>query len=545
MEEFNWLIYINKYNDLKNNGLNTKEKAINHFNNYGKKEGRDCLLSNFEMDYYIANNKDVKIKYKNNRDDIFNHWINFGIFENRISSSNYFDWNYYKNKNFDIEYQYITNEEKAINHYFLYGINEKIKLNNNFVICKYITFSSIKEYIEIYAKHSRIFFEKHNHIDVDLFFYKFVNNIDINSKHDLLAHFHVNGYKGLIYHPKQLYNIFPKLNFYLINQKIYVEFKNNLVLANKFVKKKIYEKNFNYFENILIKQKYNTIMTEIEYSNSDEYNNFDENNNLNEIIYKKNSDNSLLILIFIGNEPIGQDLINKVILYKEIEKFDVAICFSSTDLFKKMKDKIIFNFKYVAIYISNEFGNDIMPTILMYDNLSQYINYEHIIKLQTKSDINKYNELTNYLLSKTINNLLLEKRIDCNCIANHKYYFHVSRDGLNTIYYRRYNDYVDRNCHFVEGTIFYISSIHFYYVLNFIKKNNFHEYILNNLYDNNCTFQDNSPIHFLERLFGIIIDKKELVEEIIEENDYVEENDYIEENNYIEENDYVKENNKS
>jgi hypothetical protein len=37
-----------------------------------------------------------------------------------------------------------------------------------------------------------------------------------------------------------------------------------------------------------------------------------------------------------------------------------------------------------------------------------------------------------------------------------------------------------------------------------MKNNNFREYILNNLYDNNCTFHDHSPIHFLERLFGII-----------------------------------------
>jgi len=37
---FDWKTYINNYEDLKKAGINTKEKALQHWNNHGKKEGR-------------------------------------------------------------------------------------------------------------------------------------------------------------------------------------------------------------------------------------------------------------------------------------------------------------------------------------------------------------------------------------------------------------------------------------------------------------------------------------------------------------------------
>ena len=63
---------------------------------------------------------------------------------------------------------------------------------------------------------------------------------------------------------------------------------------------------------------------------------------------------------------------------------------------------------------------------------------------------------------------------------------------------------VDIKKTFVGGTIFYSKDIVFKNVINFIKKNNYKSYLLNNLYENNSINLDFSPIHFLERLFGII-----------------------------------------
>jgi hypothetical protein len=46
-------------------------------------------------------------------------------------------------------------------------------------------------------------------------------------------------------------------------------------------------------------------------------------------------------------------------------------------------------------------------------------------------------------------------------------------------------------------------------VCEFVKNNNFKCYLFNNLYENNSINKNYSPIHFLERLFGIIIIDKE------------------------------------
>jgi hypothetical protein len=220
MDDFNWLIYINKYDDLKNNGINIKEKALNHYINYGINEGRNCTLNCFESKIYLEFNEDLKIKYEKdkNYEDLFFHWINFGMYESRISIDNYFDWEFYIEKNEQLKNENIDTEEKALNHYFYIGKNDDRFFKNEYQIYKYKSFSFIKDYIDIYAKQSRIFNDKKNYIDIDLFFYKFVNDIELYSKDDLLNHFHNNGYKGLIYHPRQLLNIFSNIvlckNFY-------------------------------------------------------------------------------------------------------------------------------------------------------------------------------------------------------------------------------------------------------------------------------------------------------------------------------------------
>jgi hypothetical protein len=78
-------------------------------------------------------------------------------------------------------------------------------------------------------------------------------------------------------------------------------------------------------------------------------------------------------------------------------------------------------------------------------------------------------------------------------------------DIFNKILIERYKDEIDKKKQlFVAGTIFLSESIVFDNVINFIKKNNYHSFLLNNMYENNSVNMDNSPIHFLERLFGVI-----------------------------------------
>jgi hypothetical protein len=68
----------------------------------------------------------------------------------------------------------------------------------------------------------------------------------------------------------------------------------------------------------------------------------------------------------------------------------------------------------------------------------------------------------------------------------------------------KHSDEINMDFKFVGGTIFYAENIVFEKVIEFLKNNNYRSYFLNNLYENNSINKEFSPIHFLERLFGII-----------------------------------------
>ena len=174
--------------------------------------------------------------------------------------------------------------------------------------------------------------------------------------------------------------------------------------------------------------------------------------------------------------------------------------FSSEMIKKKIKD----NFEFYAIYFSNELGTDITSTILMYNDISKNYFFHHIIKLHTKSITNQFQDLTNYLLNKPLPKLLLEKNPNCNCIGHPDYYMDLFQDVFNNDLKIKYAEEINSCKNFVAGTIFYTNGIVMNKIIEFIKKNNYRSYFLNNLYENNTINRDFSPIHFLERLFGTI-----------------------------------------
>ena len=53
---FDWQYYVNLYPDLQSAGVNTYQKAINHWNLYGRKEGRICTKINVDNDIIIDDN---------------------------------------------------------------------------------------------------------------------------------------------------------------------------------------------------------------------------------------------------------------------------------------------------------------------------------------------------------------------------------------------------------------------------------------------------------------------------------------------------------
>jgi hypothetical protein len=212
----------------------------------------------------------------------------------------------------------------------------------------------------------------------------------------------------------------------------------------------------------------------------------------------------------VGNEEIGFDLIKRIIHYKKIQNnINVAFCFNSDTLMKnkKIKSMISNNFDFYAIYKCKELGSDIVPTILMYNEIVKKHKFKHIFKMHTKSIKENYLKLTNFIISRPLDELikqnthLLKKG---NCIGYPDYCVNLMEDVFNNELKKRFLAKIDSNKCFIAGTIFYASSDVFDSILYFIKNNNYRSYLLNNLYENNSINRDFSPNHFLERLFGVI-----------------------------------------
>ena len=325
--------------------------------------------------------------------------------------------------------------------------------------------------------------EKHNKnptiknaFDIDLYFCNIVNNLLMDKKEDIMKYVQLIGLDGFIYHSKQLTNIFPNIKIYSFMNNVFIMYQLKIYSAYNFVNTYLYNNSYDNLCSLFIRKRF----------------------------YNLNEDIPLLILVFIGNEERGNDLIDKLIEYQKIQKFNIAFCFNlNSNIASKMKPKIKDNFSYYAVYESKECGTDITPTILMYDDISRQNKFKHIIKLQSKSIYDAYLNLTNFLLDVPLESLILQKNKKCNCIGHPDYYIKLNDDVFNNELKLRHLIEININNEFVGGTIFYCEDWVFNKTLQFIKKN-YKSYLFNNLYENNSININNSPIHFLERVFGAI-----------------------------------------
>ena len=84
---FDWKTYVNIYSDLKNDNINTKDKAWYHWINYGKKENRIFFNMNeivyFDWKTYVNNYDDLIENDINTKEKAWYHWLNHGKNEER------------------------------------------------------------------------------------------------------------------------------------------------------------------------------------------------------------------------------------------------------------------------------------------------------------------------------------------------------------------------------------------------------------------------------------------------------------------------------
>lgn len=391
--------------------------------------------------------------------------------------------------NWDVAYNFssesVFNEESFGGHKF-WICNKQwktyMKKNFNFKpykpksnINKYLTYNNIPLSFSLNGT-------KQNAFDIDLYFFCKVNNIDYINDANALEYLKKIAFDGFIYHPRQITNIFPKIMFFTFLNNIYVIENSVVVPVQEFVNKYLYNSNFTNLSNLLINKKYSCL----------------------------NDNYDILLLVFIGDESIGMDLIDRIIQYKKIQNnINVAFCFNSDKIIKteEFKSKITNNFDFYAIYKCKELGSDITPTLLMYNDIIKKHKFQHILKFHTKTVNENYFNLTNYITSVPLNDLLNRNESlfkNSNCIGDPKYYIHLIHDLYNNKLKQKYSSKINSENYFVAGTIFYANSSVFDAVLNFMKNNNYRSYLLNNLYENNSINKDFSPNHFLERLFGVI-----------------------------------------
>jgi len=88
---FDWEFYLKINKDIFNSGIKTEEAALEHWNKYGKAEGRLAAPivygtppEDFDWRFYTLKYKDLKNVGINTEQKAWEHWVMYGKKENRV-----------------------------------------------------------------------------------------------------------------------------------------------------------------------------------------------------------------------------------------------------------------------------------------------------------------------------------------------------------------------------------------------------------------------------------------------------------------------------
>ena len=481
--KIDYSIYYKIFILTKNNINTTLKNLIDSNNNFIVIDNLDNI--NIETKFILfSDNKNILLKkdYLNNLrkyNDFFKiknylpHKLTNNLnLNNIILSKN--DLLYFKSSKAPYYYKLYSNFMK--NNYELINYKKNMESyygkNDNINYVKNIRGRdiSLTNFIINYLKKNII--NKENHINVDINLYKYLHDFKNDNIYDEI---YFNGViKGNIYSLKQIKNHFEIQNFYKDNNYNIYCILNNLFVDLRLIKESIYEKSFDYHIN-------DFKLIENEFT----------------------SNNENIICCFIGNHSIGKKLLVKILNSNKVN-YPILIIFSKYENYLLLKDlcnKFINRF----IFLSKEYGNDIIPTLQIINYIQKYDNIKYIYKFHTKGDSKWFDDCTDYLLENDYLNNYLDFNY-CNCLTQPKYIIDINEDGIkkHCKYLKNmYKSYINKN-KFAAGSIFYTSNDIYIKIINFVKCNNYRSFFLNNMYDTNIVNFETSPIHFLERLFGMI-----------------------------------------
>ena len=315
-----------------------------------------------------------------------------------------------------------------------------------------------------------------NLIKIDLNFFSIINSISKNE--NIFDCLEKEGFlEGKMYHPNQLFNLIGYKYNILIDEKnkLHLQNENRIIELSSFVNNVIYGRLFyEYLENI-------------------------------QFLYHDGRDCKLYILLFIGSETNVKLILEYLIKYNKIEDFGLSICFKNERLFNMYMNDFTIHFQNILMYRlkDQEYGNDIIPTIMMFHHCYKLVKFDYIIKIHTKNNINWIKFNLDYITKKKMNDLkdLLKNN---NTICHSNFMIPIKKDKFNKILIEKYGNYINFDKSFCAGSIFFTHISVYHKIIDFLRKNQYQSFFNQTMYESNIILEQNSPIHFLERLFGTI-----------------------------------------
>lgn len=346
--------------------------------------------------------------------------------------------------------------------------NKLYAINDEFCLRPYKPKNNLNTFIKsIYMKNPIKFMymlkkRGPNFINFDLNFCRKANLLNFNNKVLIQWLISKGLYEGILIHPKQLENLYPNIELYQDHANEIIVKKNEKYYYISDFCNELYHRNL---ESFLCDFKI------LQFPN-------------NSLKKKK-----IFIILFWGNFDIGMEILKNILCYK----FDFNLL-----IVKRKGINIPMNLKNYVIIETNEYGNDIIPSLIGYYFINQSLEFDYILKIQTKSEESWRNPLVNFFKNKTENELI-------QLLKNKEYICHpkFSRDITTKLVNKKFYTNLNwENKQFPAGSIYFCRKTKFDNILKFIKTNHI-KFFIQNMYDNHYILQSNSPIHFLERLVGI------------------------------------------
>ena len=145
--------YLSLNADVRNAYNGDDIAALEHFVNYGMREGRQAN-STFSVQSYRNQYSDLRAAYGNNLNLYYMHYINYGKKEGRkgtgcttlqgattvyngVNYATVYDYNYYINTYADVKNAYGTDDKAVLAHFVNYGMSEGRRGNSEFDVNSY------------------------------------------------------------------------------------------------------------------------------------------------------------------------------------------------------------------------------------------------------------------------------------------------------------------------------------------------------------------------------------------------------------------------